>query len=138
MSSIFTKIINKEIPAQIIYEDEYTVAFLDAFPVHNGHVLVVPKNEKANMFESSEEDMNHVFATVRKLGPIIQKITNADGLNVTSNIGEAAGQSVFHTHVHIVPRFKDDGLKMWPQKQGDPEELEKIANQIRSVISTEH
>lgn len=132
--TIFEKIIDRESPAEIVYENEYVLAFLDVFPVKEGHTLVVPKKHAENMLGSTEEDMAHVMAAVRKLVPVVMEITKASGCNVISNIGPSAGQSVLHTHVHIIPRLDDDGLQMWPQRAARPEELGVTGEKIRKAL----
>ena len=132
--SLFSKIIDREIPGHVVYEDDNVIAFLDINPVNEGHTLVVPKNEKENMMESSEEDIVHVMAVVRKLVPAIMEVTGASGCNVVSNIGASDGQSVFHTHVHIIPRHENDGLQMWPQRSVTSEELSATGERIRKAL----
>lgn len=132
--SIFSKIISREIPSNIVYEDEHVIAFLDIHPVSLGHTLVVPKNEQPNLFESSEEDMIHILRVVRKLGPVIQKAVRATGCNMIANIGSSAGQVIFHTHVHLIPRHEGDGLKMWPHMTTTPEELKALSEQIQALL----
>ena len=131
MPSIFSKIIAREIPAHIVYEDENTIAFLDINPVNPGHTLVVPKNEKPNILESSEEDLVRVLQVVRKIAPAIVKAVGAEGFNTVTNTGEASGQSVLHTHFHIIPRFKNDGHMPWAHSPMNQEELEKVALNIK-------
>jgi len=131
MPSIFSKIISREIPAYIVYEDENTIAFLDINPVNPGHTLVVPKNEKPNILESSEEDLVRVLQVVRKIAPAIVKAVGAEGFNTVTNTGEASGQSVLHTHFHIIPRFKNDGHMPWAHSPMNQEELEKVALNIK-------
>jgi histidine triad (HIT) family protein len=131
MSTLFSKIISREIHAHIIYEDEYTLAFLDIHPTNPGHTLVIPKEEKPNMLESSPDVLAHVWKTIQKIKTAILKATNTEGCIVTTNVGEAAGQSVFHTHFHIIPRKRGDGLALWPQASPSQEELSQTAQQIK-------
>lgn len=113
MSTIFTKIINGEIPSNKVYEDEHTFAFLDADPVNPGHTLVIPKEEHKDIYEIPEAAFQHVMNTVRKLAPIIKEAVSADGINIAQNNEPAAGQEIFHLHVHIMPRFSGDGFTHW-------------------------
>jgi histidine triad (HIT) family protein len=132
--SVFSKIIRREIPAEIVYEDENTLAFLDIAPVSPGHTLVVPKKPVQNIFDADDETLAAVMRTVRKIAPAVREAVDADGLNVHSNHGAAAGQIVFHMHFHLIPRFEGDNFNMWPHKeyaQGEPSE---IAEKIRSGI----
>jgi len=134
MPSIFSKIITREIPAHIIYEDEFVIAFLDINPVNPGHTLVVPKNEKQNILESSEEDLIRVLQVVRKIAPAIVKAVGAEGFNTVTNTGEASGQSVPHTHFHIIPRFKNDGHMPWAHTSMNQEELEQVVIKIKNNL----
>lgn len=113
MSTIFAKIISGEIPSNKVYEDEHTFAFLDADPINPGHTLVIPKDEYKNIYEISEEAFLQVMKTVHKLSPIIKEAVGADGINIGQNNESAAGQEVFHLHVHIMPRFEDDNFTHW-------------------------
>ena len=134
MPSIFSKIIAREIPAHIVYEDDHVIAFLDINPVTPGHTLVVPKNEQPNLLASSEEDILQVMQVIRKIAPGIMKAVGADGFNTSFNTGEASGQSVFHTHAHIIPRFLNDGLIPWKHTKMTNEEFDKVADHIRASL----
>jgi histidine triad (HIT) family protein len=116
---IFCKIIAGEIPSHKIYEDDSVLALLDINPVSEGHVLVIPKAHAQNLFESSAEAVDSIMHTIQKLGAVIKESLGANGFNVTTNIGAASGQSVFHTHFHMIPRYDGDGLPSWPQKATD-------------------
>ncbi|MCR3906107.1 MAG: HIT family protein [Tenericutes bacterium] len=106
MPNIFSKIIAKEIPAHFVYEDDYVVAFLDISQATKGHTLVVPKQEYTDIFEVPEELSAHLFKVVTLLSKAIKKAFNPQGLNILGNNGEAAGQTVFHFHLHIIPRYE--------------------------------
>jgi len=110
------------------------MAFLDIFPVNKGHVLVIPKIHSGNIFEISSEDWAQVQETVRKLAPALEKSLQADGVNLMMNNREHAGQQVGHAHVHLIPRFKGDGLKLWPHKKYDEGEADVVAEKIRSEL----
>ncbi len=133
--SIFTKIINREIPANILYEDDHVIAFLDLFPLSKGHTLVVPKNQEQDMLSSSEDDLARIMNVIRKIAPVIRDTVDADAFNVLTNVGAEAGQSIFHTHFHIVPRTKDDGVLPWNSGEAKPEELSELAAQIKNELS---
>lgn len=133
--TIFSKIIHKEIPATVVYEDEQAMAFLDATPVHPGHTLVIPKEASRNLLEISGESWGAVTEAVRKLAPAIMKATGASGINILMNNGQVAGQVVFHTHIHLIPRFEGDGLELWhgtPYKT--PEESKEIGEKIIEAL----
>lgn len=110
---IFCKIASKEIPADIFYEDENSIAFLDIKPINPGHALVIPKKHYADFFETPDEVLASISATAKRVGAVIKKIVNADAVNIGINNGAAAGQIIFHTHIHIIPRFENDGYKSW-------------------------
>lgn len=127
---IFCKIVRGEIPSFKVYEDDDTLAFLDIHPVAPGHALVVPKEHATNIFDIAPESWAHVSETVRKVAIAIEGSLEADGVNLMMNNREHAGQIVEHPHVHLIPRFKGDGLKLWPHgayKEGEAEDVkEKI------------
>ena len=133
---IFCKIAAKEVPANVIYEDAETFAFLDRAPNTPGHSLVIPKKHAENIFDVDDETFTAVMRTVRKLSPTIRDAVGAQGVNANSNHGAAAGQEVFHLHFHIIPRFTDDGLKFdWPHHDYGAEKMAEIVEQIRAKIS---
>jgi len=110
MESVFSKIIKREIPAHIVYEDEFVIAFLDITQATKGHTLVVPKVQYDTIFDMPEDLSGKVFEVATKLAKAIKKAFNATGLNVLSNNGVSASQSVFHFHLHLIPRFPGDDL----------------------------
>ncbi|VEU76344.1 histidine triad protein HinT [Mycoplasmopsis columboralis] len=104
--SIFSKIVDREIPATILYEDDVVIAFLDAFPYSEGHFLVVPKDEKENMLESDEKTFLHAMKVARELAQKLVVDKGIESFKLLVNTGANAGQTVFHTHIHIIP-FKE-------------------------------
>lgn len=136
MTTIFEKIIAGKIPAHKIYENQKTFAFLDADPVNPGHTLVVPKEPYENIYEISEEAFLSVMKTVRRLAPKIKQAVEADGINIHNNNDPAAGQKVFHYHIHIIPRFEGDGYKHWQGEENyhQGEAGNGIADKITKVI----
>jgi len=127
---VFCKIIKGELPCVKIYDDEYTFAFLNLNPVNQGHSLVIPKNHSEQLLLNHNGDIHHVMDTIRKIVPAIIKAVNANGWNLQVNNGKAAGQVIFHTHFHIIPRFDNDNFKKWPHKEASVEEREKIRDRI--------
>ncbi|GGB02141.1 HIT family protein [Macrococcus hajekii] len=105
---IFCKIINGDIPAYKVYEDDYTLAFLDISQVAKGHTLVIPKTHSQDLLETDSEVLAHVIKSVQKVAQMIDKSLNPDGINIIQNNRAFADQSVFHLHFHIMPRYKDD------------------------------
>ncbi|HEV3245175.1 MAG TPA: HIT family protein [Candidatus Paceibacterota bacterium] len=132
---IFCKIVRGEVPSHKVYEDGNTLAFLDIHPVNPGHVLIVPKAHAANIFDISAEEWSHVQETVRKAAVALERATGADGVNLMMNNREHAGQVVDHTHVHLIPRFKNDGLKLWPHKEYKEGEAEAMAEKVRAALA---
>ena len=131
---LFCKIINKEIPANIIYEDDKVLAFLDVSPVHKGHTLIIPKEHHPNLLEMPDQSLAEVATTAQRLAKAIKEATNADGFNITQNNGAVAGQSIFHFHLHIIPRFAGDGLELWPHTSYEEGEANKMKDKIVSFI----
>ncbi|ELY88133.1 HIT family protein [Natrialba taiwanensis] len=109
MSTIFSQIVEGEIPARIVYEDETTIAFLDANPLAPGHTLVIPKDEYERLNDVPEDVATDLYATVHRMVPAVEESVDADATTVAFNNGEEAGQEVPHVHCHIVPRFQGDG-----------------------------
>lgn len=131
---LFCKIAQGIIPSEKIYENEHTFAFLDINPVNEGHTLVIPKHHAENIMTIKKEDLAEVMETVRYLAPIIQRAVDADGINIGINNGSAAGQVIFHTHVHIMPRFEGDGHEHWQKKSLTKEMIAEAGVKIRKEI----
>ena len=106
-SCIFCKIVQKKAPASIVYEDEKVVAFLSIQPINVGHTLVVPKAHYENIHDIPDEEVSHLYKIVKKLAPAVKKAVEAEGIRIVQNNGEAAGQVIFHLHVHIIPMNKE-------------------------------
>jgi len=131
---IFCKIIKGDIPAAKVYEDEKTLAFLDIAPVNKGHTLVIPKKHSKNLLEDDMDDLDICMKTIKKVAKAVMGATGADGFNLGANTNSAAGQVVFHTHFHIIPRFEDDGLRHWPQGKYDEMEMDSFQEKIKESI----
>ena len=128
MDCLFCKIIEGKIPSSKIYEDKTVIAFLDINPVHPGHTLIVPKCHSTSLFDMPEDDIAAVFSAAKKIAQAVKDATGAGGINVNMNNDKAAGQVVFHSHIHIVPRFDNDGLRLWPGRKyaaGQQDEIQK-------------
>lgn len=131
---IFCKIIKDEIPAAKIYEDQEVLAFLDIQPVNIGHSLVIPKEHFRDIHEVPEELVAHMMKAVKKISAALKKMP-CDGVNVTMNNEGAAGQLIFHAHIHVIPRFVGDGFELWHGKRSYKEgEKESVAEKIASLI----
>ena len=132
---IFCKIVNKEISHNKVYEDEKVIAFLDMFPVNEGHTLVIPKEHLENIYEIPDELLSHVAMISKKMAIKIKNAMKADGINVYMNNESAAGQVIGHAHVHIIPRFIGDGYSYWKNKKSyTQEEKKKTAEKIVKEI----
>lgn len=130
---IFCKIIAGEIPSATVYEDDDFKAILDVNPAARGHVIIVPKKHAANVFEMEDGDAAKVFPVAKKVAAALKKTYGCDGVNILQNNGEAAGQTVFHLHVHVIPRYYGDGVNiMW--KPGETPNLEEVAEEIRKNL----
>ena len=123
---IFCKIVNKEIPAKIILENDLTMSFLDIKPVNPGHSLVIPKKHYSTIEEIPEKDLIAVTLMLKEVAKKIKDNLNYPGYNVQLNNDKVAGQEVSHLHFHIIPRLEGDGLKLWPQKDYEEGEAENI------------
>mgnify|MGYP000333133591 CR=1 FL=1 len=120
MATIFEKIINREIPAYIVYEDDLVIAFLDISQATQGHTLVVPKEAYKDIYEMPETVLGHTMRIVSRISKACQKAFDIEGLNLLSNNGAYAGQTVFHFHFHVIPRFLEDGVSMkFPNHMND-------------------
>lgn len=131
---IFCKIIKGEIPCSKIYEDEKTLVFLDIQPVHKGHCLIIPKEHSENILDTKDKYLHSMISTSKKIAKAMMEATHADGFNININTKKAAGQLVDHVHFHIIPRFKEDGLKLWPQSPYQEGKMQEIADKIKSLL----
>lgn len=129
---LFCKIIAKEIPAQIVAEDDRTVAFMDINPATRGHALVVPRRHAANVLEIEPDDLAATVLAAQRLARRITERLEADGVNLLNSCGPVAWQTVFHLHVHVIPRYSGDPLRLpWTPKPGDPDEIAAAAADLR-------
>lgn len=132
---LFCKIATKgEVPSSKVYEDADTYAFLDINPNNPGHTLVVPKEHFMNLFDISDEALCAVMKTAHLIAPAVKRAVNATGINIIMNNGRSAGQIVDHAHIHVIPRFSDDGYRHWPGTPYKDGEIEKVATKIRAEL----
>mgnify|MGYP001611911732 CR=1 FL=1 len=132
---IFCKIVRGEIPSHKVYEDEKTLAFLDIYPVTRGHTLVIPKATDAkNVLDISEDDWLAVAKVTRLVSLAVENAMQADGINLRMNNRVHAGQQVDHPHVHVIPRFKGDGLTNWPPGSYQEGEAALVLEKIRAAL----
>ncbi|MGD9377146.1 MAG: HIT family protein [Methyloceanibacter sp.] len=132
--NIFAKILKGEIPCHKLYEDEDTLAFLDIMPRTEGHALVITKEPAMDLFGVSQEGLGKLMTVVQSLAPKIKKAVGAEGVLIQQFNGAVAGQTVFHLHVHIVPRKEGVPLRPEGAAMADPEGLKAIAEKIRAVL----
>jgi histidine triad (HIT) family protein len=129
---IFCRIIAGEIPSQKIDEDDRTVAFMDINPATRGHALVVPRRHARDLLDIDDEDLAATFAASRRLARRMSERLEADGVNLLNSCGRAAWQTVFHFHVHVIPRYDGDPLRLpWTPAEGDPDEIAAAAQELR-------
>jgi histidine triad (HIT) family protein len=138
----FCQIIRRQAPSNIVYEDEQVVAFLSNRPVNVGHTLVVPKNHYVNIFEISEDEACYLFRVLKRVAGAVRDAVSAEGLRIVQNNGKAAGQVIFHLHVHIIPlkpqnQYGHDGAFRDLTHQRSDDELKKDAEQIRHILNRE-
>ncbi len=133
--NIFAKILRGEISAVKVYEDDTSLAFMDVMPQSPGHTLVIPKTPAENLYDLPAEAGIAVLTTVQKLAPAVRDAMSADGIMLNQFNGPAAGQTVFHFHMHIVPRFDGVPLRKHSGNMEDAAVLEEHAEKIRALIS---
>lgn len=128
---IFCRIANGEIPSKTLYEDDKFRVILDLGPASKGHALILPKEHYADLYELQEETAGEVMKLAKKMATQMTQRLGCEGFNLVQNNGELAGQTVFHFHMHLIPRYRDDGQKIgWKPQEATQEELETIRAQI--------
>jgi len=129
---IFCKIVEGELPSTRVDEDERTISFMDIAPATRGHALVIPREHSSDLLSVDEEDLRAVADASKRLAARATERLGADGVNLLNACGAVAFQSVFHFHVHVIPRYEGDGLRLpWVPAPGDPEEIEAAAQELR-------
>ena len=125
---LFCKIVAGEVPATRVREDDRTVAFMDINPATRGHMLVIPREHSTNLLEIGSEDLAACAATAKELAALVIERLGADGVNVINSCGRAAWQTVFHFHLHVIPRYAADPLRLpWTPQPGDRDEIAAAA-----------
>ena len=124
---IFCKLASGEIPTNTIYEDDTFRVILDAAPASKGHALILPKDHYANLYEIDEEVAAEAMKLAKKMAVHMTEVLNCDGFNLVQNNGEAAGQTVFHFHMHLIPRYKNDNAGiLWEPGETTPEDMAEV------------
>lgn len=133
---VFCKIVKKEIPANIVYKDDHFLAFLDIKPINCGHTLLIPKTHYENLYVLPDDVLSSIAPLIKKLAIAVKKGMNADGINIGMNNESTAGQVVPHAHIHIIPRFANDGLLHWPGKSyASKEEIASLTEKIKNELT---
>jgi histidine triad (HIT) family protein len=131
MECLFCKIVAGEVPSTRVDEDERTVAFMDINPATRGHLLVVPREHAADLLDVGAEDLNACLHMAQRLARRVSERLGADGVNLLNSCGRAAWQTVFHFHVHVIPRYANDPLRLpWVPAPGDRSEIEAAAHEL--------
>jgi histidine triad (HIT) family protein len=129
---IFCKIVAGELPARKVDEDEHTIAFMDMNPWTRGHALVIPREHSKNLYEAPDDALEHTVVAAKRLALRMRERLGCDGVNVLNCCEPAAWQTVFHLHLHVIPRYDDDPLKLPGEpQQPDDEELDAVAGELR-------
>ena len=130
---LFCGIVAGEVPAEIVDSDEETVSFMDINPATRGHALVVPREHSRDLMDVSDRDLQSTMLAARRLARRMEETLHPDGFNLLNSCRAAAWQTVFHFHVHVVPRYDDDPLELpWKPAPGDSEEIRAVAAELRS------
>jgi len=129
---IFCKIVAGELPSQRVDEDERTIAFMDISPATRGHALVIPRRHARNLLEIEADDLEATILAAQRLARRASERLGCEGVNLLNSCGSQAWQTVFHFHVHVIPRYSDDPLRLpWQPAPGDPDEIARTAEALR-------
>jgi histidine triad (HIT) family protein len=137
MDTIFQKIIDRTVPAEVIYEDAVVLAFLDINPIRKGHTLIIPKHPYVDIFDMDPEVLGHMARVAQKIARALMHSLHAHGVNLHMNNGQEAGQDVFHAHLHVIPRLTRDEAFLNPQHESYADgEASRTAAELRLVLQT--
>jgi histidine triad (HIT) family protein len=129
---IFCKIVAGELPSEVVQEDDDTIAFMDINPWTRGHALVIPRRHSRNLYDVDDDDLAHVASAAKRLARRMRDALGCDGVNLLNSSEPAAWQTVFHTHIHVIPRYDDDPLRLPGQpRRPDEDELAQVAQELR-------
>ena len=132
--NIFAKILRGEMPCVKVYEDDNILSFMDVFPQSEGHTLVIPKVPSRNLLETNAKDIGRLFGAVQRITKAVETALKPDGITITQFNGAPAGQTVFHTHVHIIPRYDGKALGAHGGGMVDMDELKALAEKISAAL----
>ena len=133
-NNIFAKILRGELPSTKVFEDEHVIAIMDVMPQGPGHTLVIPRAPSRNMLDIDKDDLQLTIVAVQRVARAVKKAFNAPGVFIMQFNEQAAGQTVFHTHFHVIPRFEGVGLKPHTGGMADAELLKEHANKIKAAL----
>jgi histidine triad (HIT) family protein len=134
-SCIFCRIVEKKVPASIVYEDDVVMAFLDIHPLNEGHTLVIPKRHYSFIYEVPDEEVAHLYKIVKKIALAVRKGVKAGGITIAQQNEKAAGQDVFHVHVHVIPRYERQKLPRFEEVQeASRARLDQVAEKLKQCI----
>jgi histidine triad (HIT) family protein len=129
---IFCKVLAGDIPSEVVDSDDRTIAVMDINPATRGHVVVITREHAENLFDVSDDDLLAVMQMARRVAERMKQTLEPGGFNILHNIGRVAWQSIFHFHLHVIPRYEDDPLQLpWMPAPGDPAALSAVAQQLR-------
>jgi histidine triad (HIT) family protein len=132
---IFCRIAQKQVPANLVYEDEKALAFLDIRPLNEGHTLVIPKAHYETIFDIPQELITYLHGITKQIAIAVKKATKADGISIIQQNGKAASQEVFHLHIHVIPRYEGQKLPRFSDvKEADREKLSQTAEKIKRYL----
>jgi len=132
--NIFAQILRGDMPCAKVYEDSGTLVIMDAFPQSKGHCLVIPRGQSVNLLSVKPKDIGRLFGTVQRVAQAVNVALKPDGIIITQFNGAPAGQTVFHTHVHIIPRYEEQALSAHGADMADMNELQTLAQKIRDEL----
>jgi histidine triad (HIT) family protein len=132
---IFCRIAQKQVPASLVFEDETVMAFLDIRPLNEGHTLIIPKAHHENIFDIPQELIKYLHGVTKRIALAVEKATKADGISIIQQNGKAAGQDIFHLHVHVIPRYEGQKLPSFSEISAvDRAKLDQTAAKIRKYL----
>ncbi len=134
---IFCKIVRRQAPSSVVYEDERIMAFMDIRPVSEGHTLIIPKKHFVDVFDTPNDELAAMYVLSKRIALAVKKATGADGITIVQQNGEAAGQDIFHIHVHIIPRFEGKKVPRFSDLEfANRENLDSNAARISKELSS--
>lgn len=131
---IFCKLANGVFDTNTLYEDDDFRVIFDAAPATVGHVLILPKEHYANVFEMPEELIGKAYKLAQNVAKVLDEITDCEGINILQNNGEMAGQTIFHFHIHVIPRYNKSDMLMWKTQEPDQEAIHSIINKAQELF----